>query len=120
MKSLVSQHGLAFFFIDGLEIRSKDQFLEHVAGTLAFPEYFGHNWDALADCLTDMSWYGADGFVILYAAVDPFAEASREEFGTALEIFKESAEFWHDREKVMILLLSGSTEKVKGLPAIIV
>ncbi|WP_446686701.1 barstar family protein [Pseudofulvimonas gallinarii] len=28
-----------------------------MAAVFRFPEWFGDNWDALADCLADLSWW---------------------------------------------------------------
>jgi len=117
-KRLVEQHGLAFFVLDGKIVHGKDQFLKQAATALQFPAYFGYNWDAFADCLTDMTWFGADGFVILYDNFDPFAENERDEFGVALEVLQEAAEFWRSQGKLMIVLLSGAAENVKGAPSI--
>ncbi|MFA7607385.1 MAG: barstar family protein [Rhodocyclaceae bacterium] len=36
--------------------------LQQFARTLAFPAWFGHNWDALADCLGDLSWLPVQPF----------------------------------------------------------
>jgi hypothetical protein len=38
-------------------IREKERLLERLAVGLKFPDYFGGNWDALIDCLSDMSWF---------------------------------------------------------------
>ncbi len=99
LKKLANERGLAFFHIEGRDISDKGQFLKQAALILRFPEYFGHNWDAFADCLTDMSWHEAAGFVILYDHFDPFAKHSLSQFETALDILKESAEFWRTRAK---------------------
>jgi RNAse (barnase) inhibitor barstar len=37
-------------------IQSKTELLAELSQKFAFPDYFGHNWDALADCLCDLSW----------------------------------------------------------------
>ena len=43
--------GFACFHIDGKSITRKEQFLNHTATALRFPESFGNNWDALEECL---------------------------------------------------------------------
>ena len=48
----------------------KEQLLNHVATALHFPKDFGHNWDALEECLTDIEWVDADGYVIYYDHID--------------------------------------------------
>lgn len=40
--------------VDGRVCRTRAAFFEQVARALAFPPYFGRNWDALADCLRDV------------------------------------------------------------------
>ena len=38
-----------------------------IARALDFPDWFGANWDALADCLGDLSWRGGAGHVLMFA-----------------------------------------------------
>ncbi|MCZ7655132.1 MAG: barstar family protein [Rhodocyclaceae bacterium] len=38
-------------------MRDRTTLFECLATTLKFPDWFGHNWDALADCLSDLSGY---------------------------------------------------------------
>lgn len=118
LEKLTSERGLAFFHLEGQEIHDKDQFLNQVALVLSFPEYFGNNWDAFADCLTDMSWHETDGFVILYDNFDSLAEHSPRDFEIALDIFKESTEFWHNRGKALFVLLYGKSRRVGELPGV--
>ncbi len=40
--------------IDGRVTATKESVLGALATELAFPEWFGHNWDALADCLSEL------------------------------------------------------------------
>ncbi len=118
LDKLTCERGFAFFHLEGQDVRDKDQFLKQVARALGFPEYFGNNWDALADCLTDMSWHEKDGFVILYDHFDSLAQYSPRDFEMALDIFKESAEFWHKRGKALLVLLYGKSRQVAELPGI--
>src|SRR5687768_144406 len=37
-------------------IGSRDELFDAYAANLGFPSYFGRNWDAFIDCLSDLSW----------------------------------------------------------------
>src|SRR5574343_2100442 len=82
--------------IDLSRVTSKEAFLAAVGEALAFPDWYGHNWDALADCLTDLSWMAADGYVIVLDHADTFAAASPTDFATALSIFQDAADTWRE------------------------
>ncbi|MBE6007799.1 MAG: hypothetical protein E7235_01215 [Lachnospiraceae bacterium] len=41
--------------LEAAKMTNKDEALKHIAKKLDFPEYFGNNFDALNDCLTDIS-----------------------------------------------------------------
>lgn len=38
------------------DIVGKKSLLDEISVKFSFPNYFGHNWDALVDCLCDLSW----------------------------------------------------------------
>lgn len=86
--------GFACARIDLEGCADKAALLARIAGELRFPDWFGHNWDALADCLTDLSWRSAPGHVVLLEHAGEFREQHREDFETALTILREAAEWW--------------------------
>ena len=90
-------------------ITDKAGFLAAVGTALDFPDWYGHNWDALADCLSDLSWMPADGYVIVLENADDFARACPADFATALEIFQEAADTWRD-DGVPLWTLVGTAE----------
>ncbi|CAI08582.1 barstar family protein [Aromatoleum aromaticum] len=77
--------------VDLSDCADKGDFLARVAAGLEFPDWFGHNWDALADCLADMAWLPADGYVIILEHAEHFRIAAEADFITALETFDEAA-----------------------------
>lgn len=99
-------NNLAVFRVDLGSVREKKGFLAAVARALAFPDWFGHNWDALEDCLTDLSWHPADGYVVTFIEYDAFLAAHREDFNVALQIFGAAADYWR-REGVPFWTLVG-------------
>jgi hypothetical protein len=70
----------------------KDALLKNIARALDFPDWFGHNWDALEDCLGDLSWRRAGGHVLLFENAMP-----SDDFGVLIDVLRSSAEFWAGR-----------------------
>lgn len=89
-------------------VATKEAFLAAVGEALGFPDWYGHNWDALADCLTDLSWMEADGYVIVLERADAFAQAAPTDFATALSIFQDAADTWRE-DGVPFWTLVGTT-----------
>ena len=114
VQKLAKAAGFAFFHIEGKGIARKEQLLNHVATALHFPTEFGHNWDALEECLTDMEWAEADGYVIYYDHIDPLIEAHPDQFETLVEILRDAVASWKEDGTAMVVLLSG-TRAPKGV-----
>jgi hypothetical protein len=43
----------------------KQDLLRALAVRLKFPGYFGYNWDALEECLNDLSWLGQQARIVI-------------------------------------------------------
>jgi hypothetical protein len=78
---------------------AKATLLKGIAEALAFPDWFGENWDALEDCLTDLSWRDAPGYVLLIESPRP-----GDDLGVLVDILRSSAEFWAGRGKPFFAL----------------
>lgn len=94
LESAAQSAGFPIIECDLAHCADKEDFLDRVAAALRFPDWFGRNWDALADCLGDMDWLHADSYVIVLANADHFRVADEADFDTALEIFAEAAQDW--------------------------
>lgn len=101
----IAPGSLAWLELDSREARNKEQFLAACARDLRFPRWFGANWDALADCLQDLSWWPASDCVVLWRGAGHFAASAPDEFATALEIFRDAATYWKQRGHVFVALL---------------
>jgi hypothetical protein len=87
-----SKLNLGLVFLKGAD--TKDAMLSCIAKSLAFPEWFGQNWDALEDCLTDLSWCQADGHVLVFDSFTP-----GDDLGVLIDVLASSAEFWAARRR---------------------
>ena len=67
---------------------------EPIARALRFPAWFGRNWDALEDCLGDLSWRAGSGHVLVF---DAFPRG--DELGVLLDVLRSTAEFWAGRSR---------------------
>ncbi|HWI97508.1 MAG TPA: barstar family protein [Burkholderiales bacterium] len=78
------------------DVTDKTALLRRIGARLGFPAWFGENWDALEDCLTDLSWREGDGNVL---AVEGFQLLSAEDLGVLIDVMISAAEFWAGRGK---------------------
>jgi len=86
--------GLAAFRIDIGAARDKKDFLALLAKALRFPNWFGGNWDALNDSLTDLDWLPATpGYVLVFENSDHFVRHKRD-FDVAKAVLSSAAEYW--------------------------
>lgn len=73
---------------------SKPELLQRMAIALQFPAWFGHNWDALADCLCDLSWLPARRYTLELVHSQDLRHADPDTLHILVEILAEAAAFW--------------------------
>ena len=116
IEAAAKEAGLAVWRIDIGHVHDKTGFTALVAKALAFPEWFGGNWDAFEDCLTDMSWHEAPGYVLVLDHSKHFGAGHRHEFDTAMEVLDGAATWWQEQGKPFWALVSGPEGWDAGLP----
>lgn len=88
-------------------IQGKDKLLAAFNDGLAFP-YFGWNWDALEDCLRDLSWIAQRQVVIAH---DGWPGLSASDLQTYLSILSDMVDHWAgDASKKIIATFPSSLE----------
>jgi RNAse (barnase) inhibitor barstar len=80
--------------IDGGKCVTKRALFAEFKRQLKFPSYFGRNWDAFEECLTDLEWLPGCGYVIVVRAADKLLSKSENEYRTFLDIVGATAEHW--------------------------
>ena len=79
--------GFGFVLLDTGEIHDKAGFLDLCATAFDLPRWFGRNWDALADSLSDRSTGAPE--VVLWIGLRHLLEHDHDTVDVALQIFAE-------------------------------
>lgn len=110
IRKAATNAGLTVFRIDAVAVTGKQEFLDAANKALRFPDYFGSNWDAFEDCMTDLSWHKADGFVVLLEHWDRFADNAQAEMNVARNIFQDASQYWKEQGIPFFVVLMESGE----------
>lgn len=86
----VRRADFVLFEADIAAAHGKGEVLAELARAIEAPDWFGHNWDALADALGDLSWRPAPGYVLLLHGEYPGEE-------TLADILQATVEFWREQ-----------------------
>jgi RNAse (barnase) inhibitor barstar len=85
------------FRVQAIDLRActdTDAVLREIAETLEFPDWFGGNLDALADCLNDLSWLAAPGYLLVLEHIGAWREQAAEDVEAVVEILQDAAARW--------------------------
>jgi len=91
LKENVNQLNNRFDCYLSSEVASKKDLLIDLAFNLKFPNYFGFNWDALWDCIRDLSWIKEKEITIIY---DDIPKLEKEVFEIYLKLLIEATFDW--------------------------
>lgn len=97
--------------------RSAGDALTAIGQALHFPDWYGANFDALHDCLTDPDWQAGHGLVLMVDGLAPLRNAAPEAFSTLLEVFRSAADNRSAAGQPLWILLGEPAAGIADLPA---
>jgi hypothetical protein len=116
VRHTVEHAGWGFGHLDGwTHAGTKAEFLAAVGEALGFPEWYGQNFDALADCLHDLGG-SVDGVLLLWDGWSTLARADETAFSIALSVL--GSRVHADRGVPFAVLLRGEGPVVPGLSSL--
>lgn len=77
--------------------RDADELLRRFARTLSFPAFLGTHWNALADCLSDLDWLPADGYVLGIRHAEELRENNAADYAALLAVLELAGDHWRER-----------------------
>jgi hypothetical protein len=91
----VQRADFALFEADIATAHGKGEVLAELARAIHAPDWFGHNWDALADTLSDLAWCEAPGYVLLLRGEHPGDEVLDDILNATVEFWRlQGKPFW--------------------------
>ena len=111
-------HGFACFYLNGARVFDKASLLTETAAAMAFPGYFGHNWDALEECVNDMSWADAEGYVLVYDHVAVLSGNHADVVNTFLNILRAAVDSWSQQSRPFYVLLRNTGILPQAIPSL--
>lgn len=95
---------------EGVQIDLGDKPIEAIAKALGFPAWFGGNWDALEDCMGDLSWREPPYRLVL----KNFRKG--DDLGVLIDVLSSTAAFW-DEQGESFLAVFVDPDRSLDLPA---
>lgn len=93
--------------LDGDHLNGKPALLRALAEQLHFPGDFGQNWDALNDCLQDLSWLDLQhGLLIIFQNTTFFQAAHPTAWRVTNAILLEAVQYWSGRGVSFFLIFA--------------
>lgn len=108
VKRAAEKAGWRCFYLDGREIHDKATFLQACAAEMEFPAYARLNWDAFEECVNDLSWAPAQGYIVLFDRAGQFEANDPRAWTTAMDILQEAIAAWRASDVPFFVLLRGA------------
>jgi len=81
--------------VRGKKMKTRVDLFNELAAAFQFPDYFGENWAALDEYLSDLEWLPADGYVMLISnAAGLLSEEDSEERAIFLRLLARVCKYW--------------------------
>lgn len=89
--------GIEARVVRGARMRTVLDFWSEFAAVMQFPPYFGHNWPAFDECMTDLEWLPARSYlVVVLDASQMLIEEPDSDYRTAAKHLGIVAEAWSE------------------------
>jgi hypothetical protein len=80
--------------LDATRMTDADHTFYEFSDALLFPGYFGWNWAALSDCLRDLNWLPADGYLIVVDNAPSLLSSCAKDRHTLFRILSQAVQRW--------------------------
>jgi hypothetical protein len=88
--------------IRGKKSKTVDELFNEVGAALQFPWYFGENWDAFDECMSDLDWLPGDTYLLLISQGKLLLyDESRSDFRVLIRILTDASVNWSESRQAL-------------------
>ena len=113
---LVAKAQQKFLSADLGDCQEAHEALHKLGDACQFPVWYGTNFDALHDCLTDEDWQPRKGVVLQISGLDTLRTADPEAFSTLIEVLQSAASTRSAGKTPLWILLTSPAPGISDLP----
>jgi RNAse (barnase) inhibitor barstar len=85
----------AIRMVRGNKSKTVPDFFNEIGAALQFPYYFGENWDAFDECITDLSWLDGDAYLLIVNQANLLLQdATQKDFQILMQVLSDAHETW--------------------------
>jgi len=103
-QSQPDQANLQWYFFPSLDVVVRESLLNALSETLHFPDYFGHNWDAAWDCLSEQVW-SDNKRQIIHLRIDADTFLAESDLHTFVELMDDACTCWASNNTACLVLI---------------
>lgn len=78
----------------GCKMETEVGLFDEISASLQFPYYFGENWDALDECLADLSWFEFKSVVVCILGAERVLRSEAEQLPKFVALLCRTAQYW--------------------------
>ncbi len=108
--------GIAWHDLDLAGVADRDAFLRRCGEALSLPGYFGHNWDALHECLLDIAGRGTPGAIVHWRRGTELSRCAPDAVTTAFRILQDVAAYWSASGRTFLVVVDRDSARGRALP----
>jgi RNAse (barnase) inhibitor barstar len=115
LRAAAKRAGLVWLDLDLAGVADRDAFFRRCAAVFSLPDYFGHNWDALHECMLDFAGRGVPGAIVHWRRGTELARRAPESVTTALEILEDAAAYWSASGRIFLVVVDRDSARGRTL-----
>ena len=116
LRAAAKRAGIAWLDLDLAGVADRDAFLRRCGEAFSLPGYFGHNWDALHECLLDLAGRGMPGAIVHWRRGTELARRAPEAVTTAFRILQDVAAYWSGSGRTFLVVVDRDSARGSAAP----